>query len=60
LFRVSDLMHVTPGKGRGMVQAKFYSLKSNSYYDRRLRSDEPMEVVHLDYKSMEYLYEADG
>ena len=59
LYRVSELMHITPGNKRGMVQAKLYSLKSNSYYDKRFRSDLSVENVHLDRKTMEYLYHTD-
>jgi len=59
LYRVAELMHVTPGKGRGKMQVKLYSLKNNSYYEKRFRSDETIETVHVEYKEMEYLYQAD-
>ena len=59
LCRVTDLMHVTPGKGRGMVQLKAYGVKDNSYIERRLRSDEDIEVVQLDRNEMEFLYSVD-
>ncbi len=56
LYRISDLTHITPGNKRGIVQAKLYSLKNNSYYDRRFRSDDTIETVQLDRNNMEYLY----
>ena len=59
LYRVSDLLHMTPGNKRGIVQAKLYSLRNNSYYDKRFRSDITIETVHLDHKTMEYLYHTD-
>ena len=59
LCRVTDLMHVTPGKGRGMVQLKAYGVKDNSFIERRLRSDESIEVVQLDRHEMEFLYSVD-
>lgn len=59
LYRVAELMHVTPGKGRGMMQVKLYSLKNNNYYEKRFRSDETIETVHVERKEMEYLYQAD-
>ncbi len=59
LYRVSQLLHVTPGKGRGMMQVKLYSLKSNSYFEKRFRSDETIETVYVERKEMEYLYQAD-
>jgi elongation factor P len=60
LYRVAELMHVTPGKGRGMMQVKLYSLKNNSYYEKRFRSGETIETVHVERKEMEYLYSADA
>ena len=59
LYRVSELMHVTPGKGRGMMQVKLYSYKNNSYYEKRFRSDETIENVYVERTEMEYLYQAD-
>jgi elongation factor P len=59
LYKISELMHLTPGNKRGKVQAKIYSLKNNSYYDVRFRSDETVEVVQLDRTIMEYLYKTD-
>ena len=59
LYRVSETMHVTPGKGRGMMQVKLYSYKTAGYYEKRLRSDESMEVVHMSRQEMEFLYHSD-
>lgn len=59
LYRVAELMHVTPGKGRGMMQVKLYSLKNDSYYEKRFRSDEQVETVYVERKEMEYLYRTD-
>jgi len=59
LYRVSETMHVTPGKGRGMMQVKLYSYKTANYYEKRFRSDESMEVVHLNRQEMEFLYHSD-
>jgi len=59
LYRVAELMHVTPGKGRGMMQVKLYSLKTDRYYEKRFRSDASIENVHVELKEMEFLYQAD-
>jgi elongation factor P len=59
LYRVSDLTHVTPGKGRGMMQVKLYSYRTENYYEKRFRSDESIDVVHMDRKEMEFLYQSD-
>ena len=56
LYRVSDLTHLTPGNKRGIIQAKLYSLKNSSYYEKRFRSDLTVERVQLDRRTMEYLY----
>ncbi len=59
LYRVSDLQHVTPGKGRGMMQVKLYRFKNSGYYEKRFRSDEPIETVYVEHVEMEYLYQSD-
>ncbi len=59
LYKISELLHLTPGNKRGKVQAKLYSLKNNSYYDVRFRSEDTVEVVQLDRNIMEFLYKAD-
>jgi elongation factor P len=59
LYRVSDLMHVTPGKGRGKMQVKLYRIKIGNYYEKRFRSDESIEVVHMERQEMEFLYRTD-
>lgn len=59
LYKVSDLLHLTPGNKRGKVQTKLYSLKNSNYYDIRFRSEDSIEVVQLDRKIMEYLYKTD-
>lgn len=56
LYRVFSLMHVTPGKGRGMVQAKLKSLKSGAIIAHRFRSEDFVERAILDEREMEYLY----
>jgi elongation factor P len=59
LYKISELLHLTPGNKRGKMQAKLYSLKNNNYYDVRFRSDETVETVQFDRKIMEYLYKSD-
>ncbi|MBI5115385.1 elongation factor P [Candidatus Poribacteria bacterium] len=56
LYRVGSVLHLTPGNLRAMVQAKLYNLKNGNYYDMRFRADESLEMVMLDRKTMEYLY----
>jgi len=57
LYRIVSTEHVTPGKGRGMVQAKIRHVKSGSIMDHRFRSGDRVERVVLDQTEMEYLYQ---
>jgi elongation factor P len=57
LYRVVTTEHVTPGKGRGMVQAKIRHIKSGAIMDHRFRSGDRVDRVVLDESEMEYLYQ---
>ncbi len=57
LYRVVTTSHVTPGKGRGMVQAKIRHIKSGAVRDHRFRSGDRVDRVVLDETQMEYLYQ---
>lgn len=54
--KVLAMTHVTPGKGRGMVQSKLRNLKTGYTFENRFRSDEKIERAHLEQHEMEYLY----
>lgn len=54
--KVLSVTHVTPGKGRGMVQSKLRNLKTGTGVENRFRSDEKIERAHLEQHEMEYLY----
>jgi elongation factor P len=54
--RIIELNHVTPGKGRGMVHAKLRNLRSGNQQQYRFRSDEDADVVTLEQRNMEFLY----
>ena len=45
LYRVVATEHVTPGKGRGMVQAKIRHIKSGAIVDHRFRSGDRVDRV---------------
>lgn len=57
-WRVSSVQHVTPGKGRGMMQTELRNLKSGSKYEHRFRSNDRVETATLEERKMEYLYES--
>ncbi len=59
LFRIHDLMHVTPGNLRGFVRVKARNLRTQSMTEQKLRSEDVIERATLDEKEMQFLY-ADG
>jgi elongation factor P len=59
LFRIHDLMHVTPGNLRGFVRVKARNLRNQSMTEQKLRSEDVIERATLDEKEMQYLY-SDG
>jgi elongation factor P len=56
LFRIHDLMHVTPGNLRGFVRVKARNLRSQTMSEQKLRSEDVIERARLDEKEMQYLY----
>ncbi len=59
LFRIHDLMHVTPGNLRGFVRVKARNLRSQTMSEQKLRSEDVIERATLDEKQMQFLY-SDG
>src|SRR5437867_3834465 len=60
LWRVMNVVHVTPGNWRGMVQTKLRNLRSGTQTENRFRSEDKVERVTLEQHEMEFLYESDG
>src|SRR6185436_9306180 len=60
LWRVMNVVHVTPGNWRGMVQTKLRNLRAGTQTEYRFRSEDKPERVTLEQHDMEYLYESDG
>ena len=60
LWRVMNVVHVTPGNWRGMVQTKLRNLKAGTQTEHRFRSEDKVERVSFEQHEMEYLYESDG
>lgn len=56
LYRVMNMDHVTPGKGRAHVQVKLRNLFDGTQKDMRFRSTDEVERVALESKEMQYLY----
>jgi len=59
LYRIANVLHVTPGNWRGMVQTKMRSLRTGNSTENRFRSEDKVDRVTLEQHEMEYLY-SDG
>jgi elongation factor P len=60
LWRVMQVIHITPGNKRGMMQTKLRNLRAGNQTEYRFRSEDTVERVSLEQHEMEYLYESDG
>lgn len=56
LCRVTDSIHVTPGKGPAMMQIKMKRLSDGTKAEHRFRPDESVEKATLITKEYQYLY----
>jgi len=57
LFRLTEVMHITPGKGQAMIQTKMKNVRTGVKAENRYRSDEYAEKASFDSKEMEFLYQ---
>lgn len=58
LYRIMNVMHITPGNKRGMMQTKLRNLRTGTQTENRFRSEDKVERVTLDQQEMEFLYRA--
>ncbi|MDY6843354.1 MAG: elongation factor P [Thermodesulfobacteriota bacterium] len=56
LCRIIDVLHITPGNKRGLVQTKMKNILTNAQVEHKFRSDDKVERAILDQRNMEYLY----
>jgi elongation factor P len=56
--RVTNVLHVTPGNWRGMVQTRLVNIESGSNTEHRFRSEDKVERAVLDEHSLQYSYRA--
>lgn len=57
LYMLTNVMHITPGKGQAAVQTKMKSIKTGTNAEKRFRSDENVEKADLQTRNMEFLYQ---
>jgi elongation factor P len=56
LYRVTDSVHVTPGKGPAMMQIKMKRISDGTNAEHRFRPEEYVEKATLITKEYQYLY----
>ena len=57
LYRVSEMTHITPGKGPALIQVTMKRLSDGTKIDNRFRPDESVEKASLFTREYQYLYE---
>jgi elongation factor P len=57
LWNIVEFQHVNPGNWRAFVRAKLKSLRSGKVVETRFRAGESVEVIRVDSKEYQYLYQ---
>lgn len=57
LFVITKFEHRTPGNLRAFIQVKLRDVMSGSYIEKRLASNDEIDVTTVDRTNMEYLYQ---
>lgn len=60
LYTIVEFQHVKPGKGGAFVRTKFKNVVTGRVIDNTFRSGEKIEIVRLEDKQMQYLYQDDN
>ena len=60
VYMVVEFLHVKPGKGAAFVRTKLKNLKTGGVIEKTFRAGEKVTRAHVERKTMQYLYEADG
>ncbi|KAL7154351.1 hypothetical protein ABFS83_04G228300 [Erythranthe nasuta] len=59
IYEVVKAQHSTQGRGGAIIQVELRDVDSGSKVNERLRTDEPIEKIFVQEKSLEYLYTDD-
>lgn len=57
LCQIVEYQHRTPGNLRAFYQAKMRNIKSGKLVENRFRSGEEVEVVRVEYKALQYIFQ---
>jgi len=60
LYVVVEAVPYKPGKGGALMRTKLRNLKTGAMLDRTFRSADTIEDIHIEEKTYQYLYSADG
>lgn len=56
LFVVVEFQHVNPGKGAAFVRTRMKSLSSGKVVEVTYKTSESVDIVQVDWRTMQYLY----
>jgi elongation factor P len=56
--RVTNVLHVTPGNWRGMVQTRLVNIESGSNTEHRFRSEDKVDRASLEQHQLQFSYRA--
>lgn len=56
--RVTNVLHVTPGNWRGMVQTRLVNIETGSNTEHRFRSEDKVERARMEQHSLQFSYRA--
>ena len=56
--RVTNVLHVTPGNWRGMVQTRLVNIESGSNTEHRFRSEDKVDRAALEQHNLQFSYRA--
>jgi elongation factor P len=56
--RVTNVLHVTPGNWRGMVQTRLVNIETGSNAEHRFRSEDKVDRANLEEHKLQYSYRA--
>ena len=56
--RVTNVLHVTPGNWRGMVQTRLVNIESGSNAEPRFRSEDKVDRANLEEHNLQFSYRA--
>jgi elongation factor P len=56
--RVTNVVHVTPGNWRGMVQTRLVNIETGSNTEHRFRSEDKVDRAQMEQHTLQYSYRA--